>query len=432
MFPSVRAAFSAALMAFAILPIPASAQGTPPKYATRPAGDNSTYTATTAYVDAAAQVLLNSISNTFAPKASPTFTGTVTAPNLSLSGGISETIPSFTGGNGSASAKQNPIYCFGDSWNGGVTPANSCVEIVHSFGGSAMQGGRIALGVFANLSAASNASNGLPQYVAVSGQAQAAVNEGGTSSVPRGNLYGMEPVCALMTGATYWDECTGAEFNTAVQTGASVAYKALSTFVGRSDDAVQGSAFDAVLAFSNQPGAVSHKTGILLGNMNGIWPFDTTSCLVCTGTRAGTSPTYTLGKGIDLSTITISGNAYASKNFSVDGSGNVRGLGFFPGAGTFAGNIGQIYTNAGLGLVIAPNLGTTNDFSLVNVAGTGVAVIPTGTTLFKVQSRFALPFSTPATATSACVQGEMSIDATYIYTCVATNSWHRVSNGAAW
>jgi hypothetical protein len=39
---------------------------------------------------------------------------------------------------------------------------------------------------------------------------------------------------------------------------------------------------------------------------------------------------------------------------------------------------------------------------------------------------------TPASATADCSTGQVQVDSTYIYTCVATNSWHRVSNGAAW
>lgn len=63
----------------------AFAQSAPPRIQTRPANDNSNYAASTGYVDAAAQLLLNAI-NSKAPLASPTFTGTATAPALSLTG----------------------------------------------------------------------------------------------------------------------------------------------------------------------------------------------------------------------------------------------------------------------------------------------------------------------------------------------------------
>ncbi|MBS1054999.1 hypothetical protein [Gluconobacter kondonii] len=41
-------------------------------------------------------------------------------------------------------------------------------------------------------------------------------------------------------------------------------------------------------------------------------------------------------------------------------------------------------------------------------------------------------FGTPASSTATCTQGQTEMDATYLYSCVATNTWHRVSNGAAW
>lgn len=43
-----------------------------------------------------------------------------------------------------------------------------------------------------------------------------------------------------------------------------------------------------------------------------------------------------------------------------------------------------------------------------------------------------LPQGTPATSSSPCTTGQMQIDSDYIYSCVATNTWHRASNGATW
>ncbi|KXV60679.1 hypothetical protein AD948_04450 [Acetobacter senegalensis] len=43
-----------------------------------------------------------------------------------------------------------------------------------------------------------------------------------------------------------------------------------------------------------------------------------------------------------------------------------------------------------------------------------------------------IPFGTPASSTSDCTQGQIEMDADYIYSCVATNTWHRASNGATW
>ncbi|MFT8719058.1 hypothetical protein [Acetobacter sp.] len=43
-----------------------------------------------------------------------------------------------------------------------------------------------------------------------------------------------------------------------------------------------------------------------------------------------------------------------------------------------------------------------------------------------------IPFGTPASSHAPCSPGEMKLDARYIYSCVAPNSWHRVSNGDKW
>ncbi|MCG4254247.1 hypothetical protein K6W37_10150 [Acetobacter senegalensis] len=43
-----------------------------------------------------------------------------------------------------------------------------------------------------------------------------------------------------------------------------------------------------------------------------------------------------------------------------------------------------------------------------------------------------IPYGTPASSTDTCTQGQIEMDADYIYSCVATNSWHRISNGASW
>jgi hypothetical protein len=49
-----------------------------------------------------------------------------------------------------------------------------------------------------------------------------------------------------------------------------------------------------------------------------------------------------------------------------------------------------------------------------------------------ITSNLIIPFGTPESANSACMQGQITFDAAYIYTCVATNTWHRLANGATW
>lgn len=49
-----------------------------------------------------------------------------------------------------------------------------------------------------------------------------------------------------------------------------------------------------------------------------------------------------------------------------------------------------------------------------------------------VTGSLTIPFGTPASSKAPCSPGQISVDATYIYTCVAANSWHRTSNGGSW
>ena len=79
---------------------------------------------------------------------------------------------------------------------------------------------------------------------------------------------------------------------------------------------------------------------------------------------------------------------------------------------------------------------TTNDAGVIQAAltGTGVKPLylnPRGGAVYA--NGAPLPtFGTPASSSAACVQGQIMFDATYIYTCIATSTWHRVSNGATW
>ncbi|WP_146882044.1 hypothetical protein [Acetobacter nitrogenifigens] len=63
----------------------------------------------------------------------------------------------------------------------------------------------------------------------------------------------------------------------------------------------------------------------------------------------------------------------------------------------------------------------------------GIAVSGgTKTDTLNVTTSAVLPFGTPASSSATCTAGQIETDATYIYSCVATNTWHRVSNGATW
>lgn len=75
-------------------------------------------------------------------------------------------------------------------------------------------------------------------------------------------------------------------------------------------------------------------------------------------------------------------------------------------------------------VVKSASTGETN----VLIESTG-NITATGTGKF---STLLIPQGTPASSTDTCVAGQIEMDADYIYSCVATNTWHRTSNGGAW
>lgn len=194
--------------------------------------------------------------------------------------------------------------------------------IVHVFGGSAAKGGREAFYAQAQLNAATSSSNTNRNYVGVTGIFEGNANDGGSNaaspSTSKGAGFGAGFVGVLNNGATHYLNLTGAEFNTAAKTGSSVSVKSLAQYCGRHDDAVAGSFINAMHLNFNQPGAVKWGDGILFQSdaFGHEWPLATTATIIRT---AGGS----VAKGIDFSTTTFTGNAFASPGFSVDNDGDV-------------------------------------------------------------------------------------------------------------
>ena len=202
------------------------------------------------------------------------------------------------------------------------------VFLDHSFGGSAVLGGREGYLGRLTLTAPTSASNANRNYVQSQFWAQASVNDNGTGGSPQGALFGFAVLTQLHSGATYWNNLTGGEINVAAETGSSVAYKCGLQIAAFNTDAVQGSIYDTVLALSAQGGAIGSNDAILIGPMNGQFPLTTSGNILRT---IGGTAAY----GIDLSNTTISTAAFKSTGFLVDGSGNIT-------FGTYTGTPGSI------------------------------------------------------------------------------------------
>lgn len=90
--------------------------------------------------------------------------------------------------------------------------------------------------------------------------------------------------------------------------------------------------------------------------------------------------------------------------------------------------VGGIALAGGMGGAWTPTVG-------VCVKTDGSVTMPHDVQVSTLQitgKKLVIPFGTPASSSAPCLQGQMEMDGAYIYSCVADNKWHRMSNGTAW
>lgn len=168
-------------------------------------------------------------------------------------------------------------------------------------------------------------------YVASTFNAQGNKNLLGTGltwATASGGMFAINPSVIAQSGATNLLNVAGAEVNVAMQAGSSSYSKLGFSIVGYSSDAVQGSAVDAMLNLRNQGGAVGWNDGILVSDFlgNAQFPIKSNGNVM----RVTVNGATTIANGIDMDPgglLTITGNAWKSKNAAINGSG----------AATFAG-----------------------------------------------------------------------------------------------
>lgn len=186
-------------------------------------------------------------------------------------------------------------------------------------GGSTVRGVRQAIEVDMFMTATSNASNPNPEYIGVEIISVAGANDNGTGGTPKGALFGLGAQSLLEPGATNWLNVTGAEFNTGVFTGASVAIKSGIQIAAAPNDAVQGSTIDAAIWLQAQNPTVGWQYGFLIGGTGSI-PMNANGTLFgTTGNNGGTAVT----NGIDISSYAYTGNAIHTPGFAVDSVGGI-------------------------------------------------------------------------------------------------------------
>ena len=208
---------------------------------------------------------------------------------------------------------------FDSSMAGRQLAMGSSVE--YNFGGGVATGARAGLGVFASLQAPM-AGTDQQFYGALYPFAQASVNNGGTNSVSRGNIYAVNPQCQLAPGATYFTTIVCNETDVEVDTGASVQYKFGENVTTIGSDAVHGSVREAAYHVGAVPSTGGWNYGLLFSDYSGGGvPISTTGTLVGSMGSVGT-----IGNGIDLRGFSIGGLAFASAGFSVYGTGQIKNV----------------------------------------------------------------------------------------------------------
>ena len=192
------------------------------------------------------------------------------------------------------------------------------------FGGTGAYGNRAAGADFIANTAATNSSNAARNYVARISEAYTSVGDGGTNltSGAKGSYFGINPQCQLDPGATYVYECNAAEYNTIVNSGASVKYLIGNEVVGY--NLSHGGSFDAAYAIGGgSVGNVGWNYGFAFTDINTGSPVGTGTTLF--GAYWSSIPPPTVTTGIDLTQFVFSGNAFQSTGYSVDAAGDVIG-----------------------------------------------------------------------------------------------------------
>lgn len=197
--------------------------------------------------------------------------------------------------------------------NVNVTDANGSIGtlgLITNHGGTVFTGNRHGLAVQMNWNTASPGGGylvGMGAIVVPNINAGGIVTGFGTTQFGAGSVFGANAWARAATGATFFGQIVGAEFNASIQTGSSSSRFALLQVVGTSDHVVHGTNVDAGIIIGMQSGAViGVKNSILLGDYTARWISDPNGYLIQTqGNRAVAN---LMAGGIDLNQTLASGS----------------------------------------------------------------------------------------------------------------------------
>jgi len=377
--------FNILVLLIGLLASPAFAQNT--TCANKPASDNSNACANTRYVTTA---ITNAYPNVWLKSVMGSGQN-ATANSFSAANQAMWMVGSLTGnGNGPYS-----IISVADTATN-TTPGGFIrgLWVAHNVGASAGEGSRAAFAPILTIANPLPCTTGASCFhIAASPQTYITANLGGTLGTPRGAVYGAGAIAQLGSGATNILGVVGQETNVSVQSGASVAYKSIASFISVNSDAVGGTVSNSMIEFTaDNTTTYKWPRGITFGRADSTWPFDSTSTFITTtapgsGTRVGNwfldgaNVTYTSGfirsPGFSI------GPSGAATVASLTSSGAVSGTtGTFSGAvsgttGTFSSTVSGV-AGTFSGTVTGANLTTDGNATALHFYST--VSVPTAST----------------------------------------------------
>lgn len=231
--------------------------------------------------------------------------------------------------NGTSSADQNFYHLSAQSGINSSSAPNGVYNFTSHLGiVSGAGGGHTAILADVIIPAG---QTGLTNMNPTAGQFQTTVysNAGGISGTTSGNAYGGYFQVGLNTGATFWRNAVGMEIDVGVQTGASLDTKTGLQVVTLPSDAVSGGLGHdtAYVIGQGASAAVGWDYGFRVNGVGGGFPIKPTGSIFGVPVTAFING-GTIANGFDLTNLTITGNAWKSTGFAVDGSGNVTGASY--------------------------------------------------------------------------------------------------------
>lgn len=233
-----------------------------------------------------------------------------------------------------------------------------------NFGGANTVGGQIGVNGSVTQTAATSATNTNRNYVGGNFTAYANSDDGGTgvtASLAKGAYFGLGANVVTNALAIKLLNVSAAEFNTTLNANSTVYYKSLIQLSGNNTDAAMGTGFNVMASFSNQGNVALWDDGILFSNANGFFPIRAAGTLFRTLAGSFTN-------GIDISSSTISGTAFKSPSFNVDGTGNLTALNFNTGGNIQLGATATLYATGASQITFLSN-GTLKFQNAANTSG---------------------------------------------------------------